>query len=186
MVSRSPRTMELLTLEERHVRFASAVARVGEHDALFGEPFALWTGGGDRMGGPATRAPAIVSYHADDFMDRLKRDLGDPSVLKAPDDARKVRLGSDPPHTTQKLFLPFHGWFHVVTSAFLCRVPGFPDRDISAADQETLTFVIRRVRTRGSVEIEEAWVPSDDPRDSSTGGWLARGGYSRGAVAGRR
>jgi len=52
-----------------------------------------------------------------------------------------------------KLYHPAHQRFYLVCASLVCRIPGMPDRVLDTANQELVTFVLRRLqpRTGGTV-----------------------------------
>ena len=159
--------LELKTLDTSAVRFATRQARIGPHDALFARPRPLWTDGTAGVGArPGPQAPLLLRYRADDFMERFLAEtaLVDPGwaelsrkqarneetekagralVWSAGDEEDGVSE-ADKPTLPFKLFLPFHGDFHLVACSFVCRRPTYPDRTLDDAKEDTLAFVIRR------------------------------------------
>jgi hypothetical protein len=115
-------------------------------------PDALRDGAIDTSGWEALFRPAILEYATDDFIPAFLADLaaargGAPAVLRG----REVALGGA---TTPKLFQPLHGRFYLVVAALACRHPGFPDRCVRRACEETV-FLVQRRRVNGA---EFGWI----------------------------
>lgn len=115
------------------------------------EPALLWNSNLTNAG-----RPRILEIREDEFI---------PNFLQA-------MLGDDPAPYFQKhqidgtfdtqepltLFQPLHGCYYLVTASLVCRQVGLPDKAILRADNESVSFVIRR-RTDGG---EEAWIPEGE------------------------
>ncbi len=115
-------------------------------------PEALRDGATDAAGWEALFQPAILRYATDEFVPAFLADLaaaqgGNPAALRA----REVALGGA---TSPKLFQPLHGEFHLVVAALACRRPGFPDRCVRRACEESV-FLVQRRRVAGA---EYGWV----------------------------
>ena len=116
---------------------------------------------------PPAPEPMLLRFASDTFMEELQELLDrEPAALpalRAPKETFRARpLGKDktwqsPAPQTLKLYQPIHGHFHLVAAALVCRVPGFPDHEVEPAQEEKVSFVLRRVGTTG----ELAW--SNDP-----------------------
>ena len=111
--------------------------------------------------------PMLLRFASDSFMQDLQQLLdkepGALPALRAPKESFRARpLGKDaswtsPAPSVLKLYQPIHGHFYLVSAALVCRVPGFPDHEVHAAQKETVGFVIRRLRHGGG---ELAWTTS--------------------------
>jgi hypothetical protein len=141
---------------------------VSAHPVQWVTPSPLWPSaldGDPASAGPRMRAPALLRFERDSFMDDVAATLArDPAAL-AGNVATKVtyRLpapgdAAPPPPTDLKLFQAAHGHFHLVAASLTCRLPGLPDRDVDSAADERVRFVLRRVDDVGA---EWAW--SADP-----------------------
>ena len=107
------------------------------------------------------RAPAVLRFEQDSFMDELAQTLADaPSGLDAHRAAPVTyRLsvpgeGTPPPPSTLKLFQAAHGHFYLVAASLTCRLPGLPDHDVNPTAHERVAFVLRRSDDDGT---EWAW-----------------------------
>jgi hypothetical protein len=124
---------------------------------------------------PPAPAPALLRFASDTFMDDLTTLLDtSPAQLAAlraqPESFRARPIGKDaswqpPAPAALKLYQPIHGHFYLVSAALVCRIPGFPDHTVQPAQQERVSFVLRRVV--GSAEL--AW--ANDPVNGK--GWVA-------------
>jgi len=117
-------------------------------------PVPLWQGDGRAF--TDFFMPTLLEFTSDDFMDDFLAAAGAPQaerlrglVMTRPNDASPL-----------KLFQPVHGCFYLVCSSLCCRVPGFPDRVVRRADNERVSFVLRRL-VGG---VEHGWAGSDESR----------------------
>ncbi len=100
-------------------------------------------------------APTLLEFASDTFMDDFLAAAG------APHGGRLRELALERPSDgVLKLFQPVHGRFYLVCSSLCCRVPGFPDRVVRRADDERVSFVLRRL-VNG---VEYAWAGVDTGR----------------------
>jgi hypothetical protein len=123
---------------------------------------------------PPPPGPLLLRFASDTFMDDLQQllDTDPPSVaaLRAAKESFRARpIGKDatwtpPPPPTLKLYQPIHGHFYLVAAALVCRVAGFPDHEVYPAEQEKVSFVLRR--RKGDAEL--AW--TTDPAHGK--GWI--------------
>lgn len=129
------------------------------------------------LGGGRFRAPTLLRFASDGFMDEFQAALAsDPPSLAArvarAETWRRPAAGlaaatassGDADGPGLKLYQPVHGRFYLVTASLACRVPGLPEHTVQFAEGETVSFVIRRVRDGA----DEAWVTGPD----GTQGWL--------------
>jgi hypothetical protein len=49
-----------------------------------------------------------------------------------------------------KLYQPAHMRFYLVSACLVCRIPGLPDRMLDFGDAERVTYVVRRLRPKGT------------------------------------
>ena len=122
------------------------------------------------------RAPAILRFRGDDFMDQLQRALGAPSdveglVLRAEswrgEQAGWLDAAAAAAAPVPKLYQPAHYRFYLVSASLVCQQPGLPDRRVDASRGEAVSFVIRRLFPRADAVF--------DPRDDATYdeyGWI--------------
>jgi hypothetical protein len=149
-------------------------------------PSPLWREPEIRGDRAALARPVLLRFASDQFMDELQRTLttapetlrglvAQPETWQAP----AVGLGALPAGSTAalKLFQPAHQRFYVLTASLACKVPGFPDHTVRPEQQETVTFVVRRlVPTAGGDVLqpdqrtEQGWVPG------TPGAWVAASG----------
>jgi hypothetical protein len=62
-----------------------------------------------------------------------------------------------------KLFQPAHGRFYLVAASLVCEAPGLPDRQVDAAWEEQVGFVLRRrASATGAADAEQAWILDAD------------------------
>ncbi len=71
------------------------------------------------------------------------------------------------PGQTLKLFQPSHGSFYLVSGSLCCLEPGFPQRAVSLADEESVFFVLRKLMG----EVEYGWRSAN----GAPAGWQAAG-----------
>ncbi len=114
------------------------------------------------------RAPVILRFKGDDFMDQLKRALGADSdvaalVLRAEswrgEAAGWLDTGAAAGAPVPKLYQPAHYRFYLVSASLVCQQPGLPDRRVEASHGESVSFVIRRLFPRDP-ETFDARAPS--------------------------
>lgn len=72
-----------------------------------------------------------------------------------------------------KLYQPVHKRFYLVSASLICQRPGLPDRGLDTAENDAVSFVVRRLLPTGEAGsddpatwTEHAWVPG-----SETGRW---------------
>jgi hypothetical protein len=116
-------------------------------------PVPLWQGDGRAF--TDFFAPTLLEFASDDFMDDFLAAAG----ASRADRLRKFAMDR-PSDGVLKLFQPVHGRFYLVCSSLCCRVPGFPDRVVRRADDERVSFVLRRV-VNG---VEHSWAGADENR----------------------
>jgi hypothetical protein len=114
--------------------------------------------------GQKMRAPALLRFEQDRFMDELAQTLAqNPDGLEAnvatAATAVTYRLAAPgeahPPRPTQlKLFQAAHGHFYLIAASLTCRLPGLPDHDVNPSASEKVAFVLRRIDDAGT---EWAW-----------------------------
>jgi len=128
----------------------------------------------------ALRRPIVLRFATDDFMtvaqDTLAHDPARVADLVARGETWKApAVGLDTKPTGPfKLFQPAQQRFYLVTASLACRKPGLPDHTVKAAEQERVSWVLRRVSPRESganpptpdAWLEDAWIPS-----GSAGTW---------------
>ena len=86
--------------------------------------------------------------------------------MRARDSARLPSRHRPAPEA-RSLYLPIHGRFYLVAASLTCRLPGFPDRVVRAADGESSFFVLRRlVDNPDDGWAEQGWV-----QDGPHKGW---------------
>lgn len=126
--------------------------------------------------------PAVLRYASDAFMQDLASQLQtNPSVLAsnlAQPESFRARPAGEPLDWTSvptqlKLYQPVHGHFYLVAASLVCRVTGLPDRAVNTAQNEKVSFVLRRVTNDG----EQAWVTTP------TKGWQPIAAAQTNAVA---
>jgi hypothetical protein len=114
--------------------------------------------------GQKMRAPALLRFEQDRFMDELAQTLAqNPDALEAnvatAATAVTYRLPAPgesrpPPPTKLKLFQAAHGHFYLIAASLTCRLPGLPDHDVNPSAKEKVAFVLRRIDDAGT---EWAW-----------------------------
>lgn len=116
----------------------------------------------------AMRRPALLRFGSDTFMDDLagilKQDPGRLAELRARAVSyRRSPIGApegwEPSVDRLKLYQAFHGDFNLVAASLVCRKPGMPDHTVQPGDEESVSFVMRRVERDADGEVTElAWV----------------------------
>jgi hypothetical protein len=124
---------------------------------------------------PPAPDPMLLRFASDSFMDDLQALLDHKpaslAALRAPKESFRARpIGKDdswqsPVPPLLKLYQPIHGHFYLVAATLVCRIPGFPDHEVQPAQQEKVSFVVRRLGPAG----ELAW--SADPVKGK--GWVS-------------
>jgi hypothetical protein len=117
------------------------------------------------------RQPAILRFATDAFMDELEAKLAAaPGSLQdlvtryetwesKPAEAAGWQTYADfDPNQVLKLYQPVHLRFYLVAASLVCRLPGLPDKPVDTANEEAVSFVLRRLVPRdGNGRV----VPSD-------------------------
>src|SRR5262245_24147610 len=116
-------------------------------------PVPLWQGDGRAF--PDFFAPTLLEFASDNFMDDFLAAAG----LTRADRLRALTMVR-PADGVLKLFQPVHGRFYLVCSSLCCRIPGFPDRVVQRANNERVSFVLRRL-VNG---VEHGWAGPDQER----------------------
>jgi|GEM_PF-1517987 len=142
------------------------------------KPVPLWpdTGLGYRQANFEFFSPQILEFRTDAFMQQFLATLASPR----PSDLQNfVATTADPTNAEAllKLFQPAHGCFYLACSSLCCRVPGFPDRVVQAANGENVFFVLRKVIDNA----EYGWIP-----DGAAKGWQPLNGNNRTVLAGEQ
>jgi hypothetical protein len=118
--------------------------------------------------------PVLLRFASDRFMEELASILQTkPNDLEAfvarPESFRERPAGAPPDWqgrpNSLKLYQPAHGHFYLVAASLVCRKLGLPDKVVNTAQQEKVSFVLRRVEGEGQ---ESAWV--NNPRTGKN--WL--------------
>ena len=139
------------------------------------KPVPLWpdNGLGYRQANFEFFSPQILEFRTDSFMEQFLATLASPR----PSDLQNfVATTADPTNAEAllKLFQPGHGCFYLACSSLCCRVPGFPDRVVQAANGESVFFVLRKVIDG----TEYGWIPSGADK-----GWQPLNGNNRTVLA---
>jgi hypothetical protein len=100
-------------------------------------------------------APTLLEFASDNFMDDFLAAAGSTRA-----DKLRALAMERPAGGVLKLFQPVHGRFYLVCSSLCCRIPGFPDRVVRRADDERVSFVLRRL-VNG---VEHGWAGPDQGR----------------------
>ncbi len=121
------------------------------HVTEWQEPALLWNGSVGEVG-----QPRLLEIRSDDFMTVFL------DAMASPDPAaffqrHQIDAAADSAQPL-KLFQPLHGCYYLVTASLVCRQVGLPDKEIVRADDETVSFVVRRQMPTG----EEAWIQGDE------------------------
>ena len=130
----------------------------------------------------AMRRPALLRFGSDTFMDDLagilEQDPGRVTELRArPVSYRRPPIGApedwEPSVDRLKLYQAFHGDFNLVAASLVCRKPGMPDHTVEPGDEESVSFVMRRVeRDADGGAIEFAWVDDGVENGRPRHAWL--------------
>lgn len=99
------------------------------------------------------KQPAILRFDNDSFMEEMLDILDkDPSMLKdyvaRYETWRNKSVGWLPENkipSILKLYQPAHGFFYLIAAELVCRRYGFPDKKVDTSQNETSSFVIRRL-----------------------------------------
>ena len=121
------------------------------------------------------KQPAILRFASDTFMEDLESVLDtDPSALKdlmAQYETWKEEGAGwipDEEYSTEspiRLYQPAHGRFYLVAANLVCRTPGLPDRFVDTANEEKVSFLLRRQVANGdgsNGSTEYGWVTDDE------------------------
>ncbi len=121
------------------------------------QPSPLWQSGPARARQPGFFRPQILEFRDDNFIDAAMTAAAarDTASFRA---AAAAQDGSAP----LKLYQPAHGRYYLVAAALTCRFPGFPEREIVAADGEGVFFVLRRYIDGAEYGwVNKSWQPLD-------------------------
>jgi hypothetical protein len=137
--------------------------------------------------------PALLRFDRDDFMDEIERRLatGTPDFQPLTARAETWRTAAEwddlpLPGAAEpvKLFQPAHQRFYLVAATLVCRAYGLPDRRIEGGEEESTSFVLRRVAVGPDGAAlgeqhadyrehgwhgDEGWKPLDDPTRAGAG-----------------
>ncbi|MGA1839272.1 MAG: hypothetical protein ACMUIU_01495 [bacterium] len=132
----------------------------------------------DRINNKRFKQPALLRFAGDNFMENLEKTLStDPSPIKdfvAHYETRKNEgsgwLSEDmlSGHKSLKLYQPVHGRFYLVAASLVCRLPGLPDKTLDIANEEKVSFLMRRLVPRSN---KVTLVP-EDPDTYFEYGWF--------------
>jgi len=97
--------------------------------------------------------PDILRFSSDAFMDdflkQLETDPSHVSDFRAKPETWRGR------GERLKLYQPAHQRHYLVTASLICQIPGLPDRAVDTGQQESVSFVIRRLLANGTGKREE-------------------------------
>jgi hypothetical protein len=110
--------------------------------------------------------PALHEFTTDKFMEDFLAAAGSPAPKPFRDTLAKAPAG----RATLKFFQPVHGNFYLTSASLCCHVPGFPDREVTPGEGESVFFVLRK-KIEG---VEYAWNASETRR-----GWQSLGAKPR-------
>lgn len=114
-------------------------------------PVPFWEGGTTPENGEALIRPVLLEYDSDSFMDDFLAEAT--SCRSAEVDALKQREVS-PNGNPLRLYQPAHGRYYLVCASLCCRQQGFPDRVVRHTEDESISFVLRKIANGGT---EFAW-----------------------------
>ncbi len=123
------------------------------------KPQPLWQESGDDYRQPDFFQPHLFRYDSDAFVEEFMAAAQSGNGALAGQVAQPIAAGQ-----TLKLFQPIHGSFYLVSGSLCCVEPGFPQREVSLADEESTFFVLRKLIGG----VEHGWVPAN----GSAAGWL--------------
>jgi hypothetical protein len=111
------------------------------------------------------RRPALLRFAVDDFMQELQHILDrDPAQLETlvaqPETWEEEQVGWEMTKNQDipfRLYHPAQGRFYLVAASLVCKLPGLPDKCIQADKEESVSFVMRRVKD----SAEYAWVSKE-------------------------
>lgn len=126
------------------------------------KPHPLWQDSGDDYRQPAFLQPHLFRYDSDAFVEEFMAAAQSGNGALAGSVAQPMQAGQ-----TLKLFQPAHGSFYLVSSSLVCLEPGFPQRQVSLADGESVFCVLRKLV--GGAEY--GWRSAN----GQPAGWLAVG-----------
>lgn len=149
-------------------------------------PAPLWDALLQPGGGAPLRAPALLRFARDDFMDefmgviaarpeRLREYVAREETWRRPRAGLPQAPlhqgnGAGPDDAPLKLYQPVHGRFYLVAASLACRVPGLPEHTVDAAQGENVGFVLRRLVTDDDGRVSErAWLETESGAGWATG-----------------
>lgn len=126
------------------------------------------------------KEPAILRFASDTFMEDLTVLLSrNPLTLKDlvahPETWKDEGAGwaleeDDSTDNSLKLYQPAHGRFYLVAASLVCHTPGLPDRFVDTANEERVSFVLRRQVTNGNGTAD-----SNQSNRFTEYGWVTNG-----------
>lgn len=152
--------MTAVTAERRTV----PVPRHAAEDLLWLAPAAVWDA--SPMSSAALTAPRIIEFSTDRFIDELRatvagsdgRSPADLDSMAPAEVAAGTAFGTGP----YRLFQPLSQRYYLVVASLVCRRPGVPDHQLSAAEHDRASFVMRRLEADGSESafVAGQWRPA--------------------------
>jgi hypothetical protein len=133
------------------------------------KPQPLWQESGDDYRQPEFFQPHLFRYDSDAFVEEFMAAAQSGNGALASQVAQPAAAGQ-----TLKLFQPIHGSFYLVSGSLCCVEPGFPQREVSLADEESTFFVLRKLIGG----VEHGWIPAN----GSAAGWLPVDNGGRGLL----
>lgn len=162
-----------------------------KHPVAWHAPSPLWKKALEDTTPGRFHQPALLRFASDTFMDDLERLLATDAPALQGHVARHETWRAEAagwlpgsssngqatfaPDTAVKLFQPAHQRFYLVGASLVCKKRGLPDHTVDVANQEALSFVVRRLIVRDG---EDQVIPSD-PTTFDEYGWFGSLGWKR-------
>ena len=160
-----------------------------KHPVAWHTPSPLWKRALEDTSPGRFHQPALLRFASDTFMDDLERLLAtDAGALQGhvarPETWRDEAAGWLPetssngtgaftPDAAVKLFQPAHQRFYLVGASLICKKRGLPDHTVDVANQEALSFVVRRLIPKDS----QTDIVATDPSTFDEYGWFGSLGW---------
>lgn len=160
-----------------------------KHSVAWHTPSPLWKKALEDASPGRFHRPALLRFATDTFMDDLERllatDAGalhehvareeswrDAAAGWLPDSSSNGQA-TFAPNKAVKLFQPAHQRFYLVGASLVCKKRGLPDHTVDVANQEALSFVVRRLIPIDS----QTDVIASDPSTFDEYGWFGSLGW---------
>jgi hypothetical protein len=127
------------------------------------KPSLLWQRGGLDIRQPDFFRPALLEFSTDKFMEEFLSAI----TAKPASVFQQMVMDEIAPGENLKFYQPAHGRFYLTCGSLCCRIPGFPDREVQTASNESVFFVLRKKAGNAEygwcgVEKNRSWKSLED------------------------